>query len=191
MDHHADRALRQSHLRGTGSVVDAIHRLHLEEVVAGTQAADLPESAFDRTVTDRSRIGTVEHAAVFAPLQVPRDAVSLLHREAGATGEYPLQRAPVRQTPYALGADPARYRRIKVVHHCAEPWLQPVPVQFRTHQQTHSARNVESDPAGGDDAAVVNVRCRHATDRKPVSPVHVGHRKGGPDDPGSVATFAT
>ena len=111
VDHDADRALRQSHLRGRGPVVDAIHGLHLEEMVAGTQAADLPEPAFDRPVTDRRRIGSVEHAAVFAPLQVPCDAVSLLHREAGTTGEDLLQRAAVRQPPHALGADSARYRR--------------------------------------------------------------------------------
>lgn len=69
-----------------------------------------------------------------------------------------------------------------MIHHRADPGLQPISVQHTTHQQPHPTRNVEADTAGGDDPVGVDVGGRHAADRKPVSPVHVGHRIGCPDD---------
>ena len=70
MDHHTDPALGQSHVPGHGRVVDPVHGLHFEEVVARAQAADLRKPAFERPVADRGRVGSFQNAAVFAPLYV-------------------------------------------------------------------------------------------------------------------------
>jgi hypothetical protein len=112
MDHHTDPALGQSHVLGHGRVVDPLHGLHFEEVVARAQAADLRKPAFERPVADRGRVGSFQNAAVFAPLYVPCDAVTLCHREPGAVGQHLLQNAAVRQPPHTFGAHPAWYRDI-------------------------------------------------------------------------------
>ena len=46
VDHHADLPLAQAHRPRHALVVDGIDGLHLQEVVARAQAADLPEAAF-------------------------------------------------------------------------------------------------------------------------------------------------
>jgi hypothetical protein len=112
MDHHTDPALGQSHVPGHDRVVDPVHGLHFEEVVARAQAADLRKPAFERPVADRGRVGSFQNAAVFAPLYVPCDAVTLFHREPGAAGQHLLQNAAVRQPPHTFGAHPAWYRDI-------------------------------------------------------------------------------
>src|SRR5208283_183101 len=91
VDHDADRVLCQSHLCGRGRVVDAVDGLYFQEVVAGAEAADLTEPAFDGPVADRGRVGALEHATVFASLEVACDTVSLVHREPGATGQHVFQ----------------------------------------------------------------------------------------------------
>ena len=93
----------------------------------------------------------------------------LLHREPGTTGQHLLQRAAIRQPPHPVGAHPAGYRHIEVVHHRADLWLELLAAQLTADQEPHPAGDVEADPAGGNDPTLVDVGGRHAADRKPVS----------------------
>src|SRR5690606_19334441 len=93
VDHHADLSFAQSeHLRDR-RVVDLRYRLHLQEVVAGAEAARLPEPPFHRPGADLGRVGAGHRAAVLAPLQVTRYAVPLLDRVRGTAGEYLVELA--------------------------------------------------------------------------------------------------
>ena len=66
------------HRCGGGRVVDGVHGLHLEEVVARAEAAELVEPAFERAVADGRGVGALQDAAVFAALQIPDHAVTLV-----------------------------------------------------------------------------------------------------------------
>ncbi|CKP34111.1 Uncharacterised protein [Mycobacterium tuberculosis] len=70
MDHHADGPFRQTHRRGRNRIVDAVHGLDFQEVVARAKAADLPKPALEGPVTDFGRVRSCHHTAVFAPLEV-------------------------------------------------------------------------------------------------------------------------
>ena len=50
--------------------------------------------------------------------------------------------------------------------------------------RAHTARDVETNAAGGNDAALVRVESCHAADRKSISPMRVGHHIGRLDDSG-------
>jgi hypothetical protein len=84
VDHHADLTGTQTERRGHGRVVDVLHDLDLEEVIAGSEAAHLPEPTLHGTLTDVRGIRTTDRTAVLAAFEVPLDAESLLDRVAGA-----------------------------------------------------------------------------------------------------------
>ncbi len=49
-------------------------------------------------------------------------------------------------------------------------------------QQPHATGNIETDTAGGDDAAVVRIEGGHAADRETIAPVRIGHHHSGLHD---------
>src|SRR6185295_9332603 len=80
MDHDGHRAvLEPERARGT-LVVDRLHLLHFEKVVARTEGAELSLPAPPRVHADRVGIGVGEHAVFLAVLEVARPAGAALHR---------------------------------------------------------------------------------------------------------------
>ena len=57
VDHHADQARPQPQRLGGALVVDPVDRLHLQEVVARAEAAELAPAALQRPLADPRRVG--------------------------------------------------------------------------------------------------------------------------------------
>ena len=74
VDHHRDRAELEAERPRRVLVVDALDLLHLEEVVARSQRAELIAAARLRALADRAGIGAVEHAAFLAVVEIAAGA---------------------------------------------------------------------------------------------------------------------
>src|SRR5699024_3582087 len=94
--------------RGRGRfVVDRIHSLKFEEVIARAQAAELVEPARKRPVADLVHGGIRDGSAVLAPVQVTLPSASALDHPTGAAGQRGLQ-FQTGQPPDAVPTDATR-----------------------------------------------------------------------------------
>ena len=67
-----------------GRVVDLVHRLHLQEVVARAETAHLPQPAFHGPRADLPGIGVGDSALILTAQHVTFDAIAVLQRVPGA-----------------------------------------------------------------------------------------------------------
>ncbi len=72
-------------------VVDLVHLLHLEEVVARAQRAELVAAAVLRGLAHRARVGVGQHAGLLAVLEVARGAQAAPDRPARPVAQHPVQ----------------------------------------------------------------------------------------------------
>ncbi|MEX2549405.1 MAG: hypothetical protein WD638_04200 [Nitriliruptoraceae bacterium] len=182
MDHHTHLAgVEPEPLRRVG-IIDPIDGLHLDEVVPGAEAADLPDPASASPVADPCRIRVGDHPAVLAPLEVPRFPVSLRDGVGGSSHQDLVQLALIREVPGAALAHPPHDPPVEFVTEPGDP-VAEVAFLERGRKEPHAAGDVEADPARGDGPTGIHVRGGHAPDRETVTPVHVGHRVAGLHDP--------
>ena len=181
VDHHADLPQAEAHRVGRERVVDRVDGLHLEEVVPGPEAADLPEAPLHRSSTHLGGVGVRDGATVLAPGEVALNTVTGGDGVPGSTDQDVLELRPA-QVPEPSPADAPRDDPVQPVHDCLESGDHLVPVQVPRRQQPDAARDVEPDTAGGQHAVRIHVRGRDAPDREAVPPVHVRHSVGRADD---------
>jgi len=93
VDHDTDLAVGQPERLRRRVVEDPGHRLHLQEMVARAEAADLAQAAVHGTATDLGRVGAADRAVVLAPVQVTLAAVTVRHG-VGCPAEEQLFPAP-------------------------------------------------------------------------------------------------
>jgi hypothetical protein len=146
VDHDADLPVGQPERLRRRAVEDLLHRLHLQEVVPGAQAADLVQAAVDGPATDLGRVGTADNAVVLAPVQVTLAAVAVRHRVGGPAQQQLFQLAPAGQLPHPAAPGAARDRGGELIHHPAEHRGQLAAAEVRG-EQADAAGDVETDAA--------------------------------------------
>ena len=180
VDEDRHLATAQPERAGRPGVVDLVHRLDLQEVVARAKRAELVGAAVAGPRRDGGRVGAGERAALLGPLEVFGPAVAAGHRPGGALAEDGVE--------LGAGEPPARARPDPGWHRGEERVGQARQVRSDVGrlevaaQETDAAVDVEADPAGADHP-VVQARRRHAADGEAVAPVDVGHRQRRPHDP--------
>jgi hypothetical protein len=182
VDHDADLAVPQPERLGRDRVVHVGDALHLEEVIAGTEAAHLAETAFDGPRADLVGIGVGHRPLVFAAQQIAFVAVAALDRVRRATGQDADQLVLAGQGPYAARAGAARDGRVETVHQRLEHGPDVARLDLGG-EQPYPAGDVEADPAGRDHPAGRRVGGGHSADGEAVPPVHVRHGVRGAHDP--------
>src|SRR5215218_5656087 len=154
-------------------VVDLVHVLHLEEVVARAQSPELGDAPLVRPPGDRSGVRAREPAAGLRVLEVLRLPETSLHQRGGSFEEYLAQFFQVQPEVLAALAHPRRDRAEERVRQGAL-----VPLQFFSvylgRQEPHAAVDIETDAARADHAALRVEGCDPAY-REAVPPVDVGH----------------
>src|SRR5207247_2394727 len=105
VQHHADLPVEQPHRRGGAPVTDLVDDLHLDEVVAAAEAAELAGAALAGALGHLRGLGVGQDAAVLAGGGVLLPADALGQRRADPLGQHAVQAATVlRQQPAAAGA---------------------------------------------------------------------------------------
>jgi len=181
VDHHAHRPDRQAEPGCRRLVVDGVHHLNLEEVVARTQTPHLGEATPASVFADTRRIGVSDEPVVLAAVQIPVGAVPPLDRIPRPGGQQPVQLVLVAQLPYATGAHAAGGAPVELVHECRQPVVELAGLQ-RRDQQPYPAGDVEAHPSRRDDTTPGHVRGGDTPDREAITPVHVRHGIRGLDD---------
>jgi hypothetical protein len=136
----------QPERRGGDGVVDLGDALHLEEMIAGAEAAHLAKTALDGPGADLARIGVGHRPLVFAAQQIAFVAVAAFDGVRRAAGQDADQLVFARQGPYAAWAGAARDRRVEAVHHLLEHGAKLAVVHVGG-EQPYPAGDVEADPA--------------------------------------------
>jgi hypothetical protein len=182
VDHHTELARVDPEPFRRCDIVDLVDDLHLDEVVAGAEAAHLSESTLTSPSADLGRVGTGDHAAVLAPRQIPWRAMPPRHGVGGAAEQDLVELAFVLEVPGTPLAHPAHDPLVEFV---TQPLASApeVPLFERGRQEPDTAGDVEPDPARRHHAARLDVGGGDAPDREPVAPVHVGHGVAGLHDP--------
>ena len=167
--------------RGGGRVVNVRDALHLDEVVAGADRAELAGAALLGALRDRCRVGPGQAAARLGALEVVRRPDPSLDERPRPLAQHAVEvGAPEAQLPVLAHA--GRHRARELVDERL-----PAPVQLRLgerqREQADAAVDVVADAAGGDDA-VRRLERGDAADREAVALVDVRHRQRGPDDAG-------
>ena len=182
VDHHHHLAGRDPEGGGRLAVEDLVDHLHLEEMVAGAQAADLRQAALQGLPADRVGVGARAWRRPprcgRGPPRRPgraRPGTARPARPAGAARAGVSRSAPRAPVPWGT-------RRIELVQQLLESRGDVVPAQAGAHQP-HAAVDVEADAARRDHALAL-VDGGHAADGKAVAPVDVGHGDAGLDDAG-------
>lgn len=144
VDHHAHLALAKTEGCGRPGIVHLLDRLYLEEVVARSQAADLPEPALHGPRIHLGRVGAAHSTLVFAPLQVPVRPVAAFHGVAGAAEQYLLQFGVPGQPPHRAAPEPTGDGGVEPVHQAGEPGRELCVVDVG-REQPDSAGDVKAD----------------------------------------------
>jgi hypothetical protein len=183
VDHHAEQVGPQAQRLGDRGVVDLLDRLHLQEMVARSEAAELPAPPLAGPVPDRPRIGVGDCAPVLAERQIVRLAEAMRDGVRRALTQNAVEFGRAGRRQHAAAPHPARDGLVEAGHEAVHARRGLGPGDGRG-EQPHAARDVEADPAGRDHAALGRVRGGHAADREAVTPVQVRHRVGRLDDAG-------
>ena len=181
MDEHRQQALLETHDARRRGVEDLVDHLDLDEVVAGSEGADLGPPTIARPPTDGREVGAVEKPALLGSRDVrlrPPAAASgpLATLAAGAL------KLAVFEPHRAAGADTARAGRVErggevrhVLLHIGEAHI--------GREQADAAVDVVADGARRDHAAR-QLGGGDAADRESVPLVDVGHDQNVTDHPG-------
>jgi len=180
VDHHGDLPGREAEARRPCGIEDAIHHLHLEEVIPGAQGAHLGAATLEGAVGEGSRIGVVDGAAVLAAGEVEVGAVAAgdgVDRAAEQDG--PQVRG--RGVPDPAGAGAPRHQPGEGGHDRGQ--VRPeVGLAERRREQADAAGDVEADAARRDHPAGRRIGGRDAPDGEAVTPVDVRHGERGGHD---------
>ena len=107
MDHHAGLPQAEAHRIGRERVVDRVDGLHLEEVVPGSEAADLPEAPLHCSGTHPGWAGVRDGVTVLAPGEVALDTVTGGDGVPGSTDQDVLELRPAQVPEASPGRRPA------------------------------------------------------------------------------------
>ena len=177
VDHHDDLAGRDAE-GARGPVVEhVVHHLHLDEVVAGAEAADLGPAAVERLAAHRGRVRPRHHAALLGVREVVRGRQPALGQEGDPLFGEPLELAVLE----AQGA--VRPRSLgHTAHQLVHQRLEPRSARRRAPSPVRTSRTPQlmSKPTPpGETTPSRLVHGRHAADGEPVSPVDVRHGDAG------------
>ena len=173
VDQHHNLVLVKAETLGNLRLKDALHVLHFQEVVAGTERAHLRQPALAGLVSHGCGIGTIDCSVLLAVLQVVRLTVTIPNHPSGALHHQALQ-IVVGELHGTFAARARRDIAEKLVDQLSNFRAHIVRGQL-TGQQTHAAVDVKSHAARRHHAAFIGVGSRHAADRKAVALVNVRH----------------
>jgi hypothetical protein len=165
--------LGDAHRFGSFRVVDFVHHLDFEEVVAATERAELVFAALDGFLGNHIGIGHIEPAVRFGMRKVVFPAVAVFDHPVRAF-EHDLAQVGAAGLDETLTAE--------ACGHIAEDLVEQL-FQARAYllfsevgaQQANPTIDIVPNPPRRNDA-FLHVHRRHATDREAVAPVDVGHR---------------
>ena len=164
---------------GGDRVVNVRDALHLDEVVAGADGAQLTGAALPGALGHGGRVGSGKAAARLRALDVVAGSDPSLDERAWTFAQHAVEVGPLEAQLSGL-AHPGRDRARELVHEGL-----PAPVQLRLgerkREQADAAVDVVADAAGGHDP-VRHLERGDAPDREAVALVDVRHRQGGADD---------
>ena len=180
MDHDDDLSRLDPESTGGRVVVDAIHHLDLEEVVARAETAELVEPALDCVLADILDVVDGERTLVFTALEVVARAIAGVDREPRSAAQHLTDRRRI-ELEQTAGPCAGRNAPGQPRHQAVEQWLHLVERETGA-EQANPAGDVEANATRGDDAIPVDIGCRDAADGKAVAPVDVGHGVAGLHD---------
>src|SRR5262249_3537509 len=157
-------------------VVDLVHLLDLEEVIAGAEAAELAAPTLARLLGQGVRIATVE-----ASMRLDAREVVTARPPRTPLGDTTELRRGQRHT--APRAHAGGYRRVEGVEEALEARRHVRRGQPRAHE-AHAAVDVVADTARAHDATLRRIRGDYPADRKPVALMDVGHGERSAHDAG-------
>jgi len=120
MNHERDPARMQTESFGDGRVVHLVDRLHLDEMIAGAEGAELAHAALDRLARDGVGIGAGNRTRRFDGLEILAGAVPARDGPRRAVGHHAAELALV-EVDRAASTDARRHRRVKRLHQCGQP----------------------------------------------------------------------
>ena len=180
MDDGGHLVFKEAQLGGQGRIENFIDITHFDEVVAGTQGAQLVLAPVHGKIGDQVGVSPVDPPSGLDVGEVSGLAEAFVHRPASAIFENLFKHGAGELEILAPGTHPRRdvvEQGIDQVIHAAGHLL---PLQLGA-EQAYAAIDVVADAAGRDDA-VYRVKGRHAADGEAVAPMDVGHGHGGPHD---------
>ena len=122
-------------------------------------------------------IGVRDRAARLAVIQIAVGRPTLSFEKANPFGQKMVE-VPSGEPKRPLAPDPRRDVPMQEVHQPIQPAANVVVGQFGA-EDSDTTVDVVADPARRNDAPFVRIGRRDAADRKPVSPMNVGHRQAG------------
>ena len=180
VDHHGSRGADPERLR-RGRIEDLVDGLQLEKVIARAQRAELAGAALLGTRRNGARIGAWHRPGLLGNFKVLGPAVSLVDGPGRAAAKHSIHRL-VRQSDAALGPHARGHGAEERIQDLVKPRTKVRLREVRA-DEPHSTVDVKTDAARRYHP-VAHVGRRHAADRKPVAPMHVGHGQRVPDDAG-------
>ncbi len=184
VDRHDHPALDEPERRRGGGVVDGVDRLHLEEVVARAEGAELAPAALERALRNGRGVGVRQAAPLLEVLEVVVLGEAPRAGPSGPLREHLAQLTLRQRQIRAARAQPRRHAGEERVHGLVETRLELLARQLG-REQAHSAVDVVTDAARRDHP-LFDVERGDAPDREAVAPVDVGHRERAADDPGQA-----
>ena len=181
VDEHRELTFPESQDVGRRLVEDAVHLLHLDEVVAGADRAELPAAPLPAPARRRRPDRRPEESPRPRWRRDPRGCEAALGQKGAAFAQDPVELGGVE----AEVAPPAHARGDRP-REIADERLQPVlhlPVAHLGGEEADAAVDVIAHAARRDDA-VAGAEGGHSPDRKPVALVRVGHGVGEAGDSG-------
>ncbi len=183
VDNHRHRLRLEPHDACGLLVIDLRDVPKFQEVITGAERADLRSAALHRALGYVVRVGAADAAAFLDVVEIGRAAVTLRDGPFGTAGGHP---------PQLICRDCERARRPHARRHASEEMIHKLlhvlghvlPLQLRRHQP-YAAVDVVTD-ASRRYHPLVHIKCRHASDRKSVAPVHVRHGERRPHNPRHV-----
>jgi hypothetical protein len=124
VDHHTDLSDPQSVRRRHRLVEHGVDDLHLQEVVARSQTADLAQPPQDGPLAHLPKIGVGNRAAILAAVEVTGDPVSLLDRVPRAAEKDLFELVASGELPDTTRASPPGSRPTEPVHQSLEDRLE-------------------------------------------------------------------
>ena len=182
MDHHRNVPLRQAHCLSSFGVLDAIHDLHFQKVVAAAQRAALIRPATERPLRKEIRPSIGNAAAGLGRFDVRLPAQATPDHER-RTVCHELDQLPTRELDPPAAPDAAGHLGEQLVDELFDTRLDIIEREVGA-DQAYAAVNIVTHTAGRDHAALVRVGRRHAADAEAVAPVNVRHGQRVPDDAG-------
>jgi hypothetical protein len=171
-----------THGPGGWRIKNPVHRLHLQEVVPGTQGAQLGAAPGLGALTHGFRVGAGDAAALFGNFQVVGVAQAVTNSPPRALKQHLIDVFGGESQP-ASSAQSSMYvleqRGHQVPQMRADLRLGEVGAQ-----QAHAAVDVEAHASRRDYSLAVHQRGGHPADGEPVPPVNVGHGQGVTHDAG-------